>query len=91
VTDAKEQQEQPDLVQVTETRQAYEAELIALKLREAGIDAQVLDQSFKLEPLPNVRSFSVVRVMVPAGQEAAARKALAETQPIPEDAEAADD
>jgi len=58
-----------------------------LKLREAGVDAEVLDQSFRQEPLPNVRSFSVVRVMVPAAQEAAARKALAEGQPLPEDGE----
>lgn len=80
-----------DLVQVAETRQVYEAELIALKLREAGVDAQVLDQSFRQEPLPNVRSFSVVRVMVPARQEEAARRALAEASALPEDAEAADD
>jgi hypothetical protein len=81
----------PDLVQVAETQQNYEAELIALKLREAGVDAQVLDQSFKLEPLPNVRSFSLVRVMVPAAQEAAARKALAQVKSLPEDAEATDE
>lgn len=86
-----EENESADLVQVVETRQAYEAELIALKLREAGIDAQVLDQSFKLEPLPNVRAFSVVRVMVPAAQEQAARKALSEGKSLPEDAEQAED
>ena len=80
-----------DLVQVTETKEVFEAELIALKLREAGIDAQVLDQSFKLEPLPNVRAFSVVRVMVPASQEPAARKALSEDKSLPEDAEQAED
>ena len=80
-----------DLVQVAETRQAYEAELIALKLRDAGIDAQVLDQSFKQEPLPNVRAFSVVRVMVPAAQEQAARRALSEGESLPEDAEQAED
>ena len=83
--------ERPEMVQVAETRQVYEAELIALKLREAGVDAQVLDQSFRQEPLPNVRSFSVVRVMVPAGQEEAARSALADASELPEDAEAADD
>jgi len=86
-----ERDEGADLVQVAETRQAYEAELIALKLREAGLDAQVLDQSFKLEPLPNVRAFSVVRVMVPAAQEQAARKALAESSRLPDDAEQGDD
>lgn len=87
-----EDNESGELVQVAETRQAYEAELIALKLRDAGIDAQVLDQSFKQEPLPNVRAFSVVRVMVPAAQEQAARRALSEGESLPEDAEqAADD
>src|SRR6185503_19763893 len=80
-------EERPDVVQIAETRQVYEAELIALKLREAGVDAEVLDHSFRQEPLPNVRSFSVVRVMVPAAQEAAAREALAEGQPLPEDGE----
>jgi hypothetical protein len=81
-----------DLVQVAETSELFEAELIALKLREAGLDAQVLDQSFKQEPLPSVRAFSVVRVMVPAVEEAAARRALSEGEALPEDAEqAADD
>jgi hypothetical protein len=80
-------EERPDLVQIVETRQVYEAELIALKLREAGVEARVLDQSFRQEPLPNVRSFSVVRVMVPAAQEEAARNALAETSRLPEDGE----
>jgi hypothetical protein len=76
-----------DLVQVAETRQVFEAELIALKLRECGIDAQVLDQSFKQEPLPNVRAFSVVRVMVPAAREQEALRALAQGDALPEDAE----
>lgn len=86
-----EENEGVEVVQVVETRQAYEAELIALKLREAGIDAQVLDQSFKQEPLPNVRAFSVVRVMVPAAQEQAARQVLAEAESLPEDAEQAEE
>ena len=86
-----EEGERPDRVQVAETRQVYEAELIALKLREAGIDAQVLDQSFRQEPFPNVRSFALCRVMVPAAQEEAARKSLAESTGLPDDAEQADD
>jgi Putative prokaryotic signal transducing protein len=73
-------------VQVAETREAFEAELIALRLREAGLDPQVLDQSFRQEPLPDVRSFAIVRVLVPAEQAEAARRALAEGQPLPEDA-----
>ena len=80
-----------DLVQVAETRELLEAELIALKLRGAGIDAQVLDQSFKQEPLPNVRAFSVVRVMVPTSALEAAKRALSEGEALPEDAEEAEE
>jgi hypothetical protein len=72
-------------VQVAEAGQAYEAELIALRLRANGIDAHVVDQTFHAEPLPSVRSFAVVRVMVPAGQAAEARRILAEARPLPED------
>ena len=72
-------------VQVAETGQVYEAELMALRLRSNGIDAHVVDQTFHAEPLPNVRSFAVVRVMVPAGQAEAARRILATADPLPED------
>ena len=72
--------------QVAETRQVFEAELMALRLRESGLDAEVLDQSFKQEPLPNVRSFSVVRVLVPAEQAARAREVLERSVALPEDA-----
>jgi putative signal transducing protein len=72
--------------QVAETRQVFEAELMALRLREGGIDAEVLDQSFKQEPLPNVRSFSVVRVLVPAEQVTRARELLERPIDLPETA-----
>ena len=72
--------------QVAETRQVFEAELMALRLRESGIEAQVLDQSFKQEPLPNVRSFSVVRVLVPAEKAAHARELLERSVDLPESA-----
>jgi hypothetical protein len=72
-------------VQVAEAAQAYEAELIALRLRANGIDAHVVDQTFHAEPLPSVRSFAVVRVMVPASQAEQARRILAEARPLPED------
>jgi hypothetical protein len=72
---------------VAETSHLYEAELMALRLREAGIEAQVIDQSFKQEPLPSVRSFAVVRVLVPAARVEEARRLLAETKALPEDAE----
>jgi hypothetical protein len=76
---------QSEHVQVAETGQIYEAELIALRLRSNDIDAHVVDQTFHAEPLPNVRSFAVVRVMVPAGQAEAARRILATADPLPED------
>jgi len=72
--------------QVAETRQVFEAELMALRLRESGIEAEVLDQSFKQEPLPNVRSFAVVRVLVPAEQATRAREVLARPVDLPETA-----
>ena len=73
--------------QVAETAQIFEAELIALRLRGSGIEAEVVDQSFNQEPLPNVRSFSVVRVLVPKDQAAEARRLLDHPEPLPEDGE----
>jgi hypothetical protein len=78
-------------VQVAEAGQLYQAELMALRLRAHGLDAHVVDQTFHLEPLPNVRSFAVVRVMVPADQAEAARRILAESEPLPEDVEPSGD
>jgi Putative prokaryotic signal transducing protein len=63
---------------VLETRQVYEAELAAGRLREAGLDARVIDQSYRQEPVPSVRSFALVRVLVPADEAAEARRVLAE-------------
>ena len=40
---------------VLEARQVYEAELAAGRLREAGIEARVIDQSYRQEPVPSVR------------------------------------
>jgi hypothetical protein len=72
---------------VLEVRQVYEAELAAGRLRESGIEAQVVDQSYRQEPLPTVRSFAIVRVLVPAGRAAEARAVLAEVgEPREEDA-----
>jgi hypothetical protein len=76
--------------QVAETGQPYEGELIALRLRAAGIEAKVVDQTFRQEPLPSVRSFAVVRVLVPEGEAAQAREVLAQSADLPADAEQAD-
>ena len=73
--------------QVAETSQIFEAELMALRLRESGIEAEIVDQTFHQEPLPNVRSFSVVRVLVPQAQVDEARRVLAQGLPLPEDGE----
>jgi hypothetical protein len=70
-----------------ETSQVYEAELAAGRLREAGIDCRIIDQSYRQEPLPSVRSFAVVRVLVPAQLAAEAKRVLAEPLGLPEDAE----
>ena len=67
--------------------QAYEAELIALRLRDAGLEAEVLDQSYRQEPLPSVRAFAVVRVLVPAEQADEASACWPEGEALPEDAE----
>jgi hypothetical protein len=72
---------------VLEVLQVYEAELAALRLREAGIDARVIDQSYRQEPVPSVRALSVVRVLVPNGSAEEARRLLAVEAGLPEEAE----
>lgn len=71
--------------------QVYEAELAALRLRDAGIEARVIDQSYRQEPLPSVRAFAVVRVLVPADRAEEARRTLAEGEALPEDVDPAAD
>jgi len=51
---------------VLETSQLYEAELAAMRLRSAGLEARVIDQSYRQEPVPFVPALSLVRVLVPA-------------------------
>jgi len=72
---------------VLETRQVYEAELAAGRLREAGIDARVIDQSYRQEPVPSVPGLARVRVLVPAERAALARTLLAEGTFLPEEVE----
>ena len=69
-----------------EVARRYEAELIAGRLRQAGIEAHVIDKSFRQEPLPSVRSFAIVRVYVPAARREEARRILAEAAEPPPDA-----
>jgi hypothetical protein len=72
---------------VLETRQVYEAELAAGRLREAGVDARVIDQSYRQEPVPSVPGLARVRVLVPAERAALARTLLAEATFLPEEVE----
>jgi hypothetical protein len=74
-------------VQVAEAAQDWQAELIAGRLRAAGIDAKVMDQTFRQEPMPSVRSFAIVRVLVPEGKAQQARELLARPVDLPPDAE----
>ena len=72
---------------VLEVRQVYEAELAAGRLRESGIEARVIDQSYRQEPVPCVRSFANVRVLVPVERATEARALLAETAEPPDETE----
>ena len=72
-----------------EVSQVFEAELMALRLREAGIEALVIDQSYRQEPMPSVRALSLVRVLVPAERAEEARRLLQERVDLPEDGELA--
>ena len=76
---------------VAEVGQVFEAELMALRLRGEGIDARVIDQSYRQEPVPSVRALSLVRVLVPAECAGAARRLLAERLDLPEDTEDGED
>jgi hypothetical protein len=72
---------------VLETSQIYEAELAALRLRAAGLEARVIDQSYRQEPVPFVPGLARVRVLVPAERAAEARALLAEGVELPEGVE----
>jgi hypothetical protein len=67
-----------------EVAKRYEAELMAGHLQSAGIEARVIDKSFRQEPLPSVRSFAIVRVYVPSGRLDEARRILDQAAPAPE-------
>ena len=72
---------------VLETGQIYEAEMAALRLREAGLEARIIDQSYRQEPAPFVPGLARVRVLVPAERAAEARALLADRVDLPDDAE----
>jgi hypothetical protein len=76
-----------EFAQVAEVGELWQAKLIAGRLRESRIDAQIVDQTFHQEPLPRVRAFAVVRVLVPKAQEEEARRVIAEGFALPENVE----
>jgi hypothetical protein len=76
-----------DWASVAEVGQVYEAELIALRLREAEIEAEIIDQGSEEFPIPASTDFERIRVMVPAAKAAAARQLLEQPVTLPEDGE----
>jgi len=62
-----------DWVQVAEVSQVWQGELIAGRLRASGIEAEIVDQTFHQEPMPSVRAFAVVHVLVRVEQVQEAR------------------
>lgn len=72
---------------VASARDLYEGELMALRLREAGIEAKVMDRSFHQFP-SNAPQSTVIDVLVPANRTEEARRILAAPAGLPEDADA---
>ncbi len=75
---------------VAEVGQPYEAELIALRLRGGGIEAEILDEGMEQLPIPASADFEMFRIVVPTASADAARKILDELVSLPEDAESDD-
>jgi hypothetical protein len=69
---------------VAEVPTVVEARLMALRLEESQIEARILDQTFRQEPLPNIRAFSVVRVLVRREKAVEARRLLLEPYEWPD-------
>lgn len=84
---APESNELKDWVQVAEVNQVWQGELIAGRLRASGIEAEIVDQTFHQEPMPSVRAFAVVRVLVRMEQLKEAKRVLHEALELPDDAE----
>lgn len=85
MSQSEEQDPPNDWEVVAEVGRRYEAELMAGLLRGAGIEARVIDRSFRQGPLPIERSLAIVRVWVPAARAEEARRLLAEAAEPSED------
>ena len=84
---ASESNQRQDWVQVVEVSQVWQGELIVGRLRASGIEAEIVDQTFHQEPMPSVRAFAVVRVLVRMEQVEEAKRVLDEAVEL-DDAEA---
>jgi hypothetical protein len=84
---APESNQRQDWVQVVEVSQVWQGELIVGRLRASGIEAEIVDQTFHQEPMPSVRAFAVVRVLVRMEQVEEAKRVLDEAVEL-DDAEA---
>jgi hypothetical protein len=76
-----------DWIQVAEVSQVWQGELIAGRLRASGIEAEIVDQTFRQEPIPSVRAFAVVRVLVPTDQVEEAKRVLEQAPELSDDIE----
>jgi hypothetical protein len=74
---------------VARPEKAYEADLIVMRLRAEGIEAQALPQG--TFPVPDVESFAAAQVVVPRARGDAARRLLAAPVALPEDGESPDE
>jgi hypothetical protein len=79
---APESNQHQEWVEVAEVSQVWEGELIAGRLHASGIEAEIVDQTFHQEPLPSVRAFAVVRVLVPREQLEDAKRILDEAHEL---------
>ena len=84
---APESNQRQDWVQVAEVSQVWQGELIVGRLRASGIAAKILDQTFHQEPMPSVRAFAVVRVLVRMEQAEEAKRVLDEAPELVDDAD----
>ena len=84
---APESNQRQEWVQVVEVSQVWQGELIVGRLRASGIEAKIVDQTFHQEPMPSVRAFAVVRVLVRMEHVKDAKRVLDEAVEL-DDAEA---
>jgi hypothetical protein len=84
---APESNQLDDWVQVAEVSQVWQGQLIVGRLRASGIEAEIVDQTFHQEPMPSVRAFAVIRILVRMEQAEEAKRVLDQTLELPDDAE----